>query len=653
MNHKSTGPSFRCYIRQLVIGLTGICSLLVSNNMQASIEQQRVIFQDASLALNSDQITRYNQLLNKLNGYPVKAYLEYDALKRRIYQASKNEVSRFLNNHQDYPFNYHLRSKWLAVLAKRQDWVNYLTFFDDRNNTRFQCLAFQARLNLGIDESINEEIKKIWLSGYSQPRECDEAFNYLLNTYTDVEQVIWLRIDRAFEARRPNLARYLGKKLNLEDQEVVKTWYQAHIRPEKSLKSLALSSDNAQNRKIIVHALDRLARKNSLRANTIWADLKPKFTFNDDQKNRLGRRIALSAAYQHSPLAKDLLKALPSKLKNNKVYLWLARIHLRGQDWQGLIDTIEKMPAQLQQENEWQYWLARSYESLGYDVKSKGRFLSLADKSSYYGFLAADKLKIPYRIKQENAATVTEFDEAQFLAENPYLLRARELYFLDRPVDARREWFQALRKLNTQQIKQAAVLASSWKWHDSAIKTVARTPHRSDYSLRFPMPFKQQVFNHADAKQLDPSVIYGVMRRESLFDPLAKSKVGALGLMQLMPSTARRVAKSLGLKRPRQSDILEIENNINLGTQYFKSVLNRFENNVSLAAAAYNAGPLNVKNWLPLEDDMPADLWVETVPFKETRNYVQAVLAYATVFDKSLGRDTLISSRMHDIKSEY
>jgi soluble lytic murein transglycosylase len=621
--------------------------------MQASIEQQRAIFQDASFALSSNQITRYNQLLDQLDGYPVKAYLEYDALKRRIHQASKNEVSRFLNDHADYSFNYHLRSKWLSVLASRQDWVNYLSFYDGRKDPRFRCLAIQARLNLGIDESINEEIKKVWLSGYSQPSECDEAFNYLLNTYTDVEQVIWLRIDRAFEARRPNLARYLGKKLNQEDQKVVETWYRAHIRPEKSLKFLALSSDNVQNRKIIVHALDRLAGKNSLSANAIWTDLKPKFAFSDDQKNRLDRRVALSAAYQHAPLAKELLKALPLELKNNEIYLWLARIHLRGQDWQGLIDTIEQMPEQLQRENEWQYWLARSYESLGYDIKSKGRYLYLADRSSYYGFLAADKMEIPYRIKQEDAATATEFEEAQLLAENPNLLRAREIYFLDRPVDARREWFQALRRLTTQQIKQAAVLASNWKWHDSAIKTVARTPHRSDYSLRFPMPFKRQVFNHADAKQLDPSVIYGVMRRESLFDPLAKSKVGALGLMQIMPSTARRVAKSLGMKRPGQSDILEIENNINLGTQYFKSVLNRFENNVSLAAAAYNAGPLNVKNWLPLEDDMPADLWVETVPFKETRNYVQAVLAYATVFDKSLGRDTLITSRMHDIKSEY
>jgi soluble lytic murein transglycosylase len=158
---------------------------------------------------------------------------------------------------------------------------------------------------------------------------------------------------------------------------------------------------------------------------------------------------------------------------------------------------------------------------------------------------------------------------------------------------------------------------------------------------------------HAAAKQLDPSIIYGVMRRESLFDPKARSRVGALGLMQLMPATARSVAKGLGLKKPRQADILKVENNINFGTQYFRTVLNRFDNNVSLAAAAYNAGPSRVKRWLPSAKTMPADLWVEIVPFKETRNYVQAVLAYATVFDTFLDKDVRISSRMKDIKTNY
>ena len=199
----------------------------------------------------------------------------------------------------------------------------------------------------------------------------------------------------------------------------------------------------------------------------------------------------------------------------------------------------------------------------------------------------------------------------------------------------------------------AASIASRWKWYDNAIKTVARTPHRKDYNLRFPMPFRQQVLANAREQGLDLSIVYGLMRRESLFDPLARSRVGALGLMQLMPATARRVAKTLGWGKPETDDILEVDNNIRLGTSYFRSVLDRFDANVPLAAAAYNAGPKNVKRWLPEEQSLPADLWIETVPYKETRNYVQAVLAYATIFDKHLKQPVRISSRMADVQPDY
>ncbi|WP_428241088.1 lytic transglycosylase domain-containing protein, partial [Gynuella sp.] len=191
------------------------------------------------------------------------------------------------------------------------------------------------------------------------------------------------------------------------------------------------------------------------------------------------------------------------------------------------------------------------------------------------------------------------------------------------------------------------------KWFDNAIKTVAKTKHRNDYDLRFPMPFQDEVMQQVSSHNLDASVVYGIIRRESLFDPLARSRVGALGLMQLMPATARNVAKSLGLKKPAQNDILNVSNNIKLGTQYFKTVLNRFDNNIPLAAAAYNAGPRNVKKWLPETEPLPADLWVETVPFNETRKYIQAVLAYATIFDKHLGQDVTISSRMDDVRATY
>ena len=648
---RSSGFRSSASLRKLTVALiAGV--VLASPQAQASIEQQRQLFHDASAALERNQISKFNRLLKQLDDYPAKPYLEYDAFRLRASQLKSQQVELFFRRFADYPFLYHARGKWLNVLARRGDWEKYLEFFDGRENTRLKCLAFQARLKLDRLESINDEIAKVWLRGYSQPTECDPAFEHYLASHEQAEQVIWLRIEKAFKARRPNLARYLGKKLDQQSRATVETWYQAHIRPERSLGKLADKTDAEHTRAIIVHAIDRLARKDSLKALEHWNLIRDRFEFTQEQIDQSQLRIALSAALQHEPEARALLASLDPSIMNDQAHLWLARIQLRGRDWAGLKATISRMPSHLQQENEWQYWLSRSMEAEGQLVDSLGLLEQLSGKSSYYGFLAADKLHRDYHIEQENAAS-SEIDEEAFLDANPHLLRARELYFLDRLVDAKREWFQALRYLDQDGIKQAATLASRWKWHDSAIRTVAKTPHRSDYSLRFPMPYKQQVLEYAQARELDPSLIYGVMRRESLFDPLARSSVGALGLMQLMPSTARLVARSLGMKRPRKSDILHVENNIRFGTHYLKTVMNRFDNNVALAAAAYNAGPRNVQRWLPRDSSMSADLWVETVPFGETRNYVQAVLAYSTVFDKSLGKNTLMSSRMGDIRTEY
>ncbi|UCH38976.1 MAG: transglycosylase SLT domain-containing protein [Gammaproteobacteria bacterium] len=627
-------------------------SLLLSQGAQANIEAQRQLFQDAASALEHNRISQFNRLLKQLDDYPARPYLEYDAFKRSASQLKPQQAELFFRRFADYPFVYHARGKWLNVLARRGDWENYLEFFDGRENTRLKCLAFRARLKLHRLEGLNDEIAKVWLRGYSQPSQCDPAFKHFLASYEKAEEAIWARIEKAFKARRPNLARYLGKKLDSQSRAVVETWYQAHMRPERTLKKLADSDDDEHNRSIIVHAIDRLARKDSLKALEYWNLIRDHFSFSQQQKDQSQLRIALSAAYQHKTEARSLLSNLDPSIMNDQAYLWLARIQLRSRDWDGLKDTITHMPNHLQQENEWQYWLSRSMEAGGQLVDSLSLLEQLSDKSSYYGFLAADKLKRDYRIEQEDAAS-NEIDEDSFLTANPHLLRARELYYLDRLVDAKREWFQALRYLDHDDIKIAATLASKWKWHDSAIRTVAKTPHRNDFSLRFPMPYKQQVLEHAQARELDPSLIWGVMRRESLFDPLARSRVGALGLMQLMPSTARRVARSLGMQRPRQSDILHVENNIRFGTHYLRTVMDRFDNNVALAAAAYNAGPRNVRRWLPKDSVMSADLWVETVPFGETRNYVQAVLAYSTVFDRSLGKNTLMSSRMGDIKPEY
>ena len=633
--------------------------LILPQNSFALIEkktvlQQRELFKQAENAIAHNDKERFKRLIVSLEGYPVVAYLHYDDLKSRLNRAQKSEIKSFLDEYKDYPFAYRLRGKWLDKLAKRKQWDDYLDFYQGQKNTRHRCLSLTARIETGRQLiGINKDIALLWNTGYSQPEECDQPFNLYLSTVDNRSQVLWERIEKAFKARRPSLARYLAKKMDPEDRELVETWYRAHRKPSTVLSQLSNSEDLPINRKIIQHAVDRLARRTSLKAKDFWDEIQHKFTFTENEKDKLNKRIALSAAYQHKAESKELLEQLPDKLKSDNAHLWLARIHLRDEDWIGLIKTIIAMPEHLKKETEWEYWLARAYDQAGLSATAFSSYARLAGKSSYYGFLAADRIKTGYTITQQQASDKTAIDEPKILSKNIHLLRARELFFLERQLDARREWFQAIRKLNQEEIKQAATMASSWKWHDNAIKTVAKTSHRSDYDLRFPMPYQNLVMKNVKQNDLDPSVVYGVIRRESLFDPLAKSRVGALGLMQLMPATARKVAQSLGLKRPRQADILNIDNNIKLGTKYFKTVLNRFDKNVSLAAAAYNAGPSNVKKWLPDGESLPADQWVETVPFKETRNYIQAVLAYATIFDKHLGQKVKISSRMQDVKSSY
>ena len=341
MNLKSSLFRTKSSLARLASGL--VLAMVFAAPAGANYEAERLLFHEAALALERSQLSEFNRLLKQLGDYPARPYLEYDAFMRSASQLEPQQADLFLRRFADYPFAYHARGKWLGVLARRGDWQHYLDFFDGRENTRLQCLAFTARLELGRLQGLADDIAKVWLRGYSQPKECDPAFEYFLASYDQAEQAIWARIEKAFQARRPNLARYLGKKLDARSRATVETWYQAHIRPERTLKKLGDGADGERQRIIIVHAVDRLARKQSLKALELWNLVRDQFDFSQAQLDRIQLRIALSAAYQHEPEARELLGALDPSIMNDQAYLWLARIQLRSSDWHGLKDTITRM----------------------------------------------------------------------------------------------------------------------------------------------------------------------------------------------------------------------------------------------------------------------------------------------------------------------
>ena len=226
--------------------------------------------------------------------------------------------------------------------------------------------------------------------------------------------------------------------------------------------------------------------------------------------------------------------------------------------------------------------------------------------------------------------TVEEFEE---IANLPAIVRARELLLVNQFADARREWNFATEKFNKRQYQIAAALAHQWQWHDYAIRTIAKGNYFDDLTIRFPTPFDTIVNKYSVKRKVEPAYIYGIIRRESAFNAQARSPVGARGLMQLMPATANQVSRQLNLKKPRRHDLYIPSFNINLGSTYISDMLDKFDGHRALASAAYNAGPHRVNAWLPEEVELPADVWVDTIPFTETREYVRAVLTYTAFFE--------------------
>jgi soluble lytic murein transglycosylase len=324
------------------------------------------------------------------------------------------------------------------------------------------------------------------------------------------------------------------------------------------------------------------------------------------------------------------------------------RIALKNKDWQELIRGINNLQSEQKEQFQWRYWKARALEQLGKEAMAAANYSDISANTNYYGFLAADRIGKPYRFNSEPLERDDETSQA--LKRIPAVQRTRELYLLGRVSEARSEWNSAIRKFDAEQLKVAALLVYEWEWYDNAIITVAKTGHLADLELRFPTPFKDLVYLNAQTYGLDPSWIYGVTRRESAFNVYARSSAGALGLMQLMPSTARYQSKKLGLSRPSVTDILSTEQNLLLGSAYLNNMLAKFSGNMVLATAAYNAGPNRVLRWLPKNGDVPADIWVDTLPYKETRQYVRAVMAYATIFDWKLKQQvTPLRERMRSI----
>lgn len=257
----------------------------------------------------------------------------------------------------------------------------------------------------------------------------------------------------------------------------------------------------------------------------------------------------------------------------------------------------------------------------------------MAQQRHYYGFLAADRLKKPY---QFNPDPVTQIAPKVLIKKYPELQRIQELMAIDWTLSAKREWYHLLQRIDKNELQAVAVLANQWQEYTQSIRSLAKAKKWNHLTLRFPTPYKGPVMQSAKQHKVDAAWVYGVMRRESAFSAQARSSAGALGLMQLMPKTAQYIGKKQGVKGKLYKNLTDATNNIELGSAYLSYLYKKYDNNQVLATAAYNAGPNRIKSWRPLNNALPSDQWIDSIPFNETRAYIKAVLEYSTIFQSML-----------------
>jgi len=605
-----------------------IALFLFMNNAGANnLLEQRWQFQEAKKALDLGNVVGFNALSAQLKDYPLAHYLRYFYLKSYVGQQYPQTIRLFLRNNQDAPFAHSLRVIWLKSLAKKADWDSFLDAYIPQKNTILKCYFLTAYFNkyFRLNQELLNSAKDIWLVGKSQPNACDPVFNYL---YTNNIISSDLRLQRSILAIKNDnsgLAGYLAKSLPIQERKWIWRWQVMYKNPANALRKFQYKNTKLV-RDLLVYGLRRLAGKDAGLAYKYWQSYQNYLTLKE--KDELFSYIALKAASQKHSKAGFWLEQVDNELMTDKLILARLQIYLVKEDWQAVIKLIDSLPVA-----KYEYWYARALEKVGSHYKANKIYQKLAQNRDYYGFLAADKLGQAYQFNSQ-PLNISKKAQTELLNNYRGLQRARELYLLKFNYFARLEWNKVLVELNSEEIKTAAALAHNWGWHNRAIVTLAKIKYWDDLEIRFPLAFYDDVISNAELQNLDYSYIYGVIRQESIFQVDARSGSGANGLMQIMPATAKYI-----IKRQRFNGIGSVllpANNIKLGSAYLRMMLNRFNNNHILATAAYNAGPTNAKRWAKQYPCLAPDIWIELIPFSQTRKYVKRVLSYAAMFESRM-----------------
>jgi len=611
-------------------------STSIFNIAQAtSLAQQRQYYDEAKRALAKGDSKPFFRYAEALRDYPLEPHLAYDELTARLKWANNEEIEKFLAEHGDLPQAGWMKLRWLRWQAERGNWKTFINHYDPKLNfTELDCLYGQYQLSHDLIAEGYATAEKLWLVGKSQPEACDRLFERWAAQGQLTEVKRWKRAKLAAEARNYGLASSLVKKLpSLANQG--KLLLEVAQKPQLLSQTARFNSADSATADVVGLGLRRLARQDPEKALSLLDAYAKRLPFSAEEKVAIAREIGLTLAKRFDSRALQLMAQYDPELRDNTVSEWRTRLLLRLGRWDDAYQLTRKFPVELASTNRWRYWQARSLQlAQPKNQEPISLYQPVAGERDFYGFLAADRIQAPYSLNHKPMALDPK--TVQKVRNAAGIRRALEFYARGQIVDARREWYHVSRLFSREEMVAQAKLAYDMQWYFPAIRTISQAQYWDDLDIRFPMAHQASLTREAKVRGLHSSWVFAITRQESAFMSDAKSGVGAMGLMQLMPATAKETARRFGipLKNPNNAYLPEV--NIQLGAAYLSQVHGQFKGNRVLASAAYNAGPGRVRQWLRGADHLSFDVWVETIPFDETRQYVQNVLSYSVIYGQKL-----------------
>ena len=613
----------------------------------ALLTKQRALFVHAEKAFLQKQYTNYKKLTNKLKDYSLYPYLVFADLKRRLDSAPTAEIEDFLERYADTPLAPRLRHSWLSWLGKHNRWQTFLQHYRTNTNSHLQCLRLQGLLSQKMDKAFDTEVNMLWLNGDSQPKACDPPFRawHMRNGLTSKKA--WQRHVLAMKANNLRLAHYLRRFMDGNDRTLATMWQRLYRSPQRIVDFQLGPAHQAQRRQIALQVLNHMARRDPFSVAQL---MQHRIVLQLPQADReqLYQRLALEFAYEHRAEALVWASQAIVKPMDENFLNWRIAAALLQQRWQQALRWINQLPEALKNSERWRYWRAYLLAQSGDVEQANALYRDLAMTRSYYGFLAADQQQLEYRFEHQSLEINTHLLQA-FVTQGA-VIRTRELLYFDDQLNARREWHHLTHDADHQTLTAAALTAQQWVWHDVAIATIAKTAQFNDLGLRFPLAYRKTVRQEALRYGVSEAVMFATIRQESAFRSDAISSANALGLMQIIPQTGRYIAKKLKLKWHGNRSLYSPQINLRYGAFYINDRFSLVEGNLAMASAAYNAGLQKVKHWLPQTVSLDATIWIENIPYKETRNYVRNILEFVVVYEQRLGQPyTRLSERLKPI----